>query len=177
MNWIAVETINWVAIGAIAETIGGLGVLVSLVYVAIQIRQNSHLIARSVQSDELAAFERNIESGNGIRELMILHPSLAQLFLKGSKSFSSLDAAEKFRFSLLLRNTFSSMQGAYIRELSVHHDPHGSEGTGSVIDSILVNPGAQEWLERIEPDWRPEFRDFVAQRLAAIKRKAGESPT
>ena len=59
----------------------------------------------------------------------------------------------------------------------MHHDPHGSKGTGSVIDSILVNPGAQEWLERIEPDWRPEFRDFVAQRLAAIKRKAGESPT
>ena len=95
MNWIAVGAINWVAVGAIAETIGGLGVLVSLVYVAIQIRQNSHLIARSVQSDELAAFERNIESGNGIRELMILHPSLAQLFLKGSKSFGSLDTAPR----------------------------------------------------------------------------------
>ena len=176
MNWVAVGPINWIAVGAVAEAIGAMGVLLSLVYVAIQIRQNTRLMLRSVQSAELAAFERNIESGNGIRELMLLHPVLAQLFRKGLRNFSGLDASEKFRFGLLLRNTFSSIQGAYIRELSVRHDPHGAEGTGGLIDAILVNPGAREWLERLEPDWRPEFREFVAERLAAIKQKAGASP-
>ncbi|TFH27269.1 MAG: hypothetical protein E4H00_09705 [Myxococcales bacterium] len=176
MNSVVVGPINWIAVGAIAEAIGVVGVLVSLVYVAIQIRQNTQLISRSVQSAQLAAFERNIESGNGIRELMILHPALAELFLKGLKSYGGLDASEKFRFGMLLRNTFSSTQGAYIRELTVRHDPQGSEGPGGVIDSILVNPGAREWLQQIEPDWRPEFRDFVASRLLAIEQKTGESP-
>ena len=177
MSWAAVGPINWLAVGAVAEACAAVAVLVSLIYVAIQIRQNTQQISRSVQSAELDAFERNIESGNAIRELLILHPAIAELFRKGLKSFSGLDASEKFRFGLLLRNTLSSMQGAYIRELSVRHDPHGAEGTGGHIDAILVNPGAREWLERTEPDWRPEFRDFVAERLATIKQKAGESPT
>ncbi len=168
---------NWVAVGAIAETFRVLAVIVSLIYVAIRIRQNTQQVSRSVESAELAAFERNIESGNASRELLMLHPALAELFLKGLKSFSGLRGAEKFRFGLLLRNTLSSMQGAYVRQLSVRHDPHGSEGIAGVVDAILVNPGAREWLERAEPDWRPEFREFVAERLAAIKQKAGESPT
>lgn len=168
---------NWIAVGAIAETIGVVAIFVSLIYVATQIRQNTEQISRSVQATELAAFERNIESGNGIRELMILHPDVAQLFLKGLQNFSGLDTPEKFRFGLLLRNMFSSTQGAYIRQLAVRHDPQDSEGIGSVIDSILVNPGVQEWMEKNEPDWRPEFRDFVDARLAAIKRQAEEAPT
>jgi len=168
---------NWVAVGAIAETFRVLAVIGSLIYVAVRIRQNTRQVSRSVQATELAAFERNIESGNAIRELLIVHPALARLFLKGLKSFSGLDPSEKYRFGLLLRNTFSSTQGAYIRELLVRHDPDGVESTGGVVDSILVNPGAREWLEQIKPDWRPEFREFVAERLAAIKQKAGESPT
>ena len=53
MNWVAVGPINWIAVGAVAEAIGATGVLVSLVYVAIQIRQNTRLMLRSVQSAEL----------------------------------------------------------------------------------------------------------------------------
>jgi len=176
MNWVAFGAVNWIAVGAIAEAVGVVGVLVSLIYVAIQIRQNTQQISRAVRSAELAAFERNIESGNAFRELLILHPPLAELFLKGLKSFSGLLGADKFRFGFLLRSTFSSTQGAYIRQLSLRHDPHGSEGLGGVIDAILVNPGAREWLERSETDWRPEFREFVAERLTAIKQMAEKHP-
>ena len=122
------------------------------------------------------AFERNIESGNGIRELLILNPDLTELFLRGMESFRALDKGEKFRFGMLLRNMFSSTQGAYIRQLSVRYDPEDAEGIGSVLDSLLINPGAQEWLERNTPDWRPEFRAYVEERLASIKRRADNPP-
>jgi len=166
---------NWIAVGAIAESVGVAAIFVSLIYVAIQIRQNTDQIALSVEAYELAAFERNIESGNGIRELMILNPELTELFLRGMQSFKGLDTVEKFRFGLLLRNMLSSIQGAYIRQLSVRHDAENAEGIGGVIDSILINPGAQEWLEKNTPDWRPEFRAYVEERLAAIERHAENS--
>ena len=51
----------------------------SLVYVAVQICQNTQQSSRSVEANQLAAFERNIESGNRMRELLILHPDIAQL--------------------------------------------------------------------------------------------------
>ena len=162
---------NWEAIGAIAETIGVVGIFVSLVYVAAQIRQNTQQFSRNVEATQLAAFERNIESGNRIREHLILHPDLTELLLKGFESYKALDKGEKFRFGLLLRNLFSAIQGGYIRQLSVAHDPLDFEGGGRLIDEILMNPGAREWLERNEPDWRPAFREFVDQRLAAIKQQ------
>ena len=160
---------NWAAVGAIAEAIGVIAIFVSLIYVAVQIRQNTQQISRSVDATDLAAFERNIDSGNGIRELLILNPDLAELFLKGLDSFNGLDGLEKFRFGLLLRNMFSSAQGGFIRQLTVRHNPQDSEGIGGIIDGLLVNHGAREWLERSAPDWRPEFRKFVDQRLAAIE--------
>ena len=161
---------NWEAVGAISETIGVIAVLVSLIYVAAQIRQNTQQFSRSVAATELAALERNIESGNHIRELLILHPELAELLLRGFRSFEKLDSVEKFRFGMLMRNMFSGLQGGYVRQLSVAHDPMGFEGASRMIDEILGNRGAREWLKVTEPDWRPEFREFVHGRLAAIER-------
>lgn len=162
---------NWDAIGAIAEMVGVVAIFVSLIYVAVQIRQNTEQLSRSAEAAELSAFERNIESGNGIRELLILHPDVSRLLLKGMKSYSALESLEKFRFGMLLRNLFSSSQGAYIRQISVRNDPNDSEGIGELVDSFLVNPGVQEWLKKSTPDWRPEFREFVNRRLTAIKKK------
>ena len=165
---------NWVAVGAMAEVVGVIAIFVSLIYVAIQIKQNTQEISRSVEATELAAFERNIESGNGIRELLILNPDVAKLFLRGLESFRALETEEKLRFGMLMRNMFSATQGAYIRQISVRQNPLDSEGIGEVIDSLLVNRGAQEWLEKTTPDWRPEFRNFVDSRMAAIKQAAGK---
>lgn len=162
---------NWDAVAAVAEAIGTLAVLVSLIYLAVQIRQGTQQFARGVEANQLAAFERNIESGNRIRELLILHPDLAQLLLKGSRSYQTLESDEKFRFGLLLRNILSSIQGGYIRQLSVEHDPMQFEGSARVLDEMLANPGVQEWLSETDPDWRPQFREFVDKRLAAIRQK------
>lgn len=160
---------NWEAVGAIAEAIGVIAIFVSLVYLAIQIRQSTLQISRNVKASELAAFERNVDSGNRIRELLVLHPELSQLLLKGYRSYKTLERLEKFRFSMLLRNIFSEIQGAYIRQLSVGHDPLDFEGSERVIDEILVNPGTQEWLANNTPDWRPAFREYIDERIAVIR--------
>lgn len=162
---------NWEALGAIAEAVGAIAVFVSLVYVAVQIRQNTKQFSRSVEANQLAAFERNVESSNRIRELLILHPDLAQLLLRGFKAYKELKGPEKFRFGMLLRNIFSGIQGAYIRQISVEHDPLEFEGTARVLDEILVNEGVRDWLEENEPDWRPAFRELVDRRLSLIRQR------
>ena len=42
--------VNWEAIVAIVEVVGLLAVVISLIYVAVQVRQNSQLLARTIQS-------------------------------------------------------------------------------------------------------------------------------
>jgi len=162
---------NWEAVGAIAEALGVIAIFVSLVYMAVQIRQNTREVSRSIDANRLAALERNIDASSHIRELLVLHPEVAQLLLNGYESYNKLEASEQFRFGMLLRNIFSGMQGAYIRQLSVEHDPQEFEGSKRFLDNILRNRGVREWLERSEPDWHPAFQDFVDLRLEAIKQQ------
>lgn len=161
---------NWDAVGAIAEAVGTVAIFFSLIYMAIQIRLNTKELSRSVEAERLAAFERNIESGNRTRELLITHPDLAKIFLQGLEADPPLQGPERFRFEMLLRNIFSSMQGAYIRQRSISHDPQDFAGTAALLDSILVNPGARRWVEQSDPDWRPEFREFVEARARALEK-------
>ncbi len=166
---------NWEALGAIAEAAGVIAILISLIYVAARIRQNTKQFMRNAEANQLAAFERNIESGIRTRELLILNPELAQLLLKGFESYTKLEKLDKFRFELLLRNLFSAMQGAYVRQLAVAHDPLEFEGNARILDEILVHPGTREWLGRNSPDWRPAFREFVDERVAVVERRLGQN--
>lgn len=156
---------NWIALGAVAETLGVIILIISVVYLAIQIRQNTEQMANSNEATRLAAFERNIESGNRMREHMFLHPDLAALYVKGKDDFFGLDAVEKLRFSMLLRNIFASLQGGYIRFITTQHDPEGFAGSIKIIDELLGNPGVRDWLEKTTLDWRSEFQKLVNDRL------------
>ncbi len=162
-------------LGALGDMIGGVAVVASLIYLAIQIRQNTHQISQNVEVTRFAAFERNIESASRMRELLMLNPDLIDLFLRGSKDFDALDAGERFRFDLLMRNTMTAFQGAFLRHRVFGGDPLGFEGAGRLVDSILKSPGVRAWLEQGDFDWRPEFRAFVEQRLESVKRRAAES--
>ena len=157
--------------GALGEIIGALAVVLSLVYLAIQIRQNNRQLAHSAKAHEISTLEQNIEAANRARELMILNPEVADLFLRGLNGMEGLDRNERFRFDLLMRNTMNSLQGAYQKHLAMGGDPKDFEKVGSLIDSIIGNPGARRWIASVEADWRPQFREYVDQRIAALDSK------
>ena len=162
-------------LGALGDMIGGVAVVASLIYLAIQIRQNTQQISRNVEVTRFSAFERNIESASRMRELLILHPDLVELYLRGMKDFESLDGGDRFRFDMLMRNVLISFQGAFLRQKWFDSDPLRFEGAGKLLDSILGSPGTRAWLEQGEFDWRPEFQAFVDERLARAKRRAAEN--
>jgi hypothetical protein len=157
--------------GALGEIIGAVAVVASLVYLAMQIRQNTQQISHSIEATRIASLERNIESANRMRELMIVNPGLAELFIDGAKDFDALSVADKLRFEFLLRNVFASFQGAYVRHRSIGDDPNDFRGVARMIEGILENPGVQRCFEQIETDWRPEFREFIDDRIAAITKR------
>jgi hypothetical protein len=160
---------------AIAEIIGAIAVVASLVYLAVQIRQNTHELSLSLKSTELAAFERNVEAGNRTREMFILNPEVADLYVRGLAFHEDLNAAEKMRFDLILSNVFSALQGAYVRQLTYGNDPANFAGSEQTIDQLVSQPGIRDWLGRNQPDWRPEFATLVAQRVKRFDDTAAKS--
>lgn len=163
---------------AIAEIIGAVAVVASLVYLAVQIRQNTNELSMSLKTTELAAFERNVESGNRIREIFILNSEVSDLYTRGMKSYADLQGSDRLRFGMLLSNVFSALQGAYVRQLTYGNDPANFSGSERMLDSLIRAPGVRDWLGSNSPDWRPQFTAMVKQRVRAFERTAateGES--
>ena len=159
----------WNQIEAIAESISAIAIIVSLVYLAIQIRQNTDQMRSQECATKLSAFERNVEAGNHARELLFLNEELCELSLQGMSSYSSLSPQDQFRFGLLIRNIFSCIQGAYIRHLELSPETRSFSESTRCVDELVANRGIQEWLEVYKPDWRPEFRAFVDERLSRLR--------
>ena len=162
---------NWEAIAAICEIVGAIAVVISLIYLAAQIHQNTQQIKNSIEVTQLAAFERNIESGNRMREFFLLNPGLFEIYSRGRSSYLKLESSERQKFAMMVRNIFSEVQGVYIRQCSLSHDPEGFVGLSKVVDEIISGQGIQEYLGSSDPDWRPEFQEFVASRLAIATSK------
>ena len=160
---------------ALAEIIGAIAVVASLIYLAVQVRQNTHELSMSLKSTELAAFERNVESGIRIRELFILNPEILDLYDRGGKSYVDLDEDDKLRFDMILRNVFSALQGAYIRQLTYGNDPTHFAGSERTLDRLVKGQGIRDYLSHNNPDWRPEFAALVQQRVRLFEETAGQA--
>src|SRR5262245_51786326 len=98
---------NWDAISAVAELVGSLAVIATVGYMAVQIRQNSKLVASSV--------EESIRDGlNETTRILASDRETARVFWAGLADRASLAEEERFQFDALLSLTFAGQQQAFV---------------------------------------------------------------
>ena len=90
---------NWEAVGAVGETLGALGVIASLIYLASQIR------AQNRESRAAAANEWTNQWNNFLGSFSE-HPNLSELWIKGVPDFAALNPTEVVQFSSHLGRIF-----------------------------------------------------------------------
>lgn len=98
---------NWDAIGAIGEIIGALAVVISLAYLASQIRiQNRESRAASVHQ-VIEGYRSSIAA---------LHdPEMADIWISGMEDFDSLAPSQRLRFVIYLTVALRSFEDAYFQ--------------------------------------------------------------
>lgn len=97
---------NWDAIGAVGEIIGALAVIVTLLYLARQVRQNTAAVAATTYDSLLNSFA-------SVNALVISDPAVADLFDRGNRDPASLSDAEAIRYGFLLRSWANQWLKAY----------------------------------------------------------------
>jgi hypothetical protein len=96
---------NWEAIGAVGETVGALAVLVTLVYLAMQIRQNT----KSVQA---AAVDSANSQVSKIREVIFADADVANMYRRGNEDPASLSEDDTIRYRLLMHNIMLALSNS-----------------------------------------------------------------
>ena len=70
-------------LGSIGELIGAIATVATLVYLALQIRQNSFLQRQNVRALELSALDQSYRYGADFRALILQDEALGELWLRG----------------------------------------------------------------------------------------------
>lgn len=97
---------NWLAIGSIAEILGAVAVIASLIYVGLQVRQNTRTI-------HATSIDAHISSANFVRQQIVDNAEVADIYAKGLANPGELNEQEKVRFRVLLASILWSSWNAY----------------------------------------------------------------
>ncbi len=149
---------NWDAIGAVAELIGAIGVIGSLVYLAAQIRQG----AKAQRAATLQAVSESItQAGEALAR-----DERVGLFLRGMNEYSSLDDEDRFRVHLVLVGLFRRFKNLVLQEELALIDSDVAAAFLKAVHAMASQPGVQDWWSEWQGTFSPRFRSYVEDAFA-----------
>src|ERR1700730_9029575 len=87
---------NWDALVAISQLVAAVGVILSLVFVGLQIKQNTRALQRTEHNSTM-------EQWTVIRQAIAQNRDIAELMTTGLRGESDLDAADQLRLEQMLQ--------------------------------------------------------------------------
>ena len=142
---------NWDAISAVGEIIGAVGVVVSLIYLAMQIRHNTQAMMAQSAREAVAAMREFNQS-------MINDPEISRIFRLGAENLVHLNEEERARFGHISFNFFKTAEELHYQYLQGTLDPEIWKSWKGIVSLYSTSPGFSEyWLMR-EMFFTPAFR-------------------
>lgn len=150
---------NWEAIGSTAEVIGALGVIVSLMYLAMQIR-NQNRQSRLDVVNELAR-QRNEYSGN-----VADNGELAEIWFRGLKGYEELPEIERVRFSAHIARMVRVMENLFQHRSEDQFKGENWDAFDHYIRDIFGYKGVQQWWQTRSHYFTKSFQAHVATHIS-----------
>ena len=149
---------SWDAVSALAEVAAAIATLLTLVFLALQIRENTAVVRASV-------FNQKADSwADAMRPL--LEPQNSELYLSGMRSYKALTTEQKLRFGVLVGATLDQFAGL------IEHRERGmiDESTLAPFDAHFREffrwEGAREYWEAQRPMYVSSVQERVERLLA-----------
>ena len=146
-------------LGNLGEFVGAIGVVVSLIYLAVQIRQNTKSVRSSTHHASFVA-------GNDVH-LAFAEAGAAQIIIKAGRSYDDLTLDEKFRFRMLMRALFSFEEDVYLQFQEGLIDRPFGDARVRVLTEALSEPGIHDWWTRNRHLYTTSFQGAIGELLAA----------
>jgi len=154
------------ALGNIGEFVAAVGVIVTLVYLAAQVRQNT-------ASVRAATYHAIVESYAAFSSLVGQDSEVARVLQAGLSQPSELSEADEFRFNFLMLSAARRWENAFYQH--EHSMLHASQSQGLQAGTLLLltSPGGRTWWGRFGHHYSSEFREWVESTLDDDAQKPG----
>lgn len=149
------------ALGDIGDFLGGIAVVISLVYLGIQVRQNTRAVRASGRRDVVDSF-RTINR-------LLIDPSVARTFSNGLASFPNLPFEERSRFNALMNEHTLFFQSAFALYESGQLEAETYFAYREWVAVTLASPGGSTWWD----DARAVYAKRVVEAIDERVRRGG----
>lgn len=144
---------NWEALQAISEALGVIAVVITLVYLARSVQQNSQSLA-------LAALRDITTQWNHWSSMLANSGDLADIVARGNRSYASLSECEALRYGAYLQSFFDIVESyrAQVVDLKVDKDIAVLNG---IVRRRISIPGFVAWWDLNTADYDNEFVQWI----------------
>ena len=142
---------NWDAISAVSSALGGLGVIISVVFLIYEVRRSAQAIeGATVQS--LMSLERDVFG---------LLVDNADLFIRGRRDRSALTEEDMFRFDKIVGSYMSLGYSGFVQFQERLIDDETWEAYVNAIRAHLIHPGFGKSWDAAKEGYPKSFRDLI----------------
>ena len=156
---------SWEAIGAIAELLAAIGVIVSLIYLAKQINANSENVAQNTRA---LVSDRDVDSNQVNMDLVgsiYKDADVAALVAKGHRNEVPLDEIERIRYNAFLSAMIEAHQTFYIQHVKGTVSNELWNFYSSAYDRLMRAPGMQQWWQRNRSFFNNNFAAYIDEKI------------
>jgi hypothetical protein len=151
---------NWEAVGAISQIVGAVLVGITLIYLAIQLRQNTS----ALKSSTFLAISTLM---GATMEVWAIHADLAPLLIKAQAGLDELSPEERARFGFLIMMAFRRVETVVVQRHLGFIDPELTEGFERSALSALHAKGVRQWWEASKGAFSNVFAAWVDEKIAS----------
>lgn len=148
---------NIESLTGIAEITGAVVVIISLLYVGLQIRQNNNLAAGAAQRELMNSFQVQLDR-------IVAAP---EVFRRGLSDFDSLSENDKVRFHLIFNGFINHLEQT-LRMLERGLETQDNvDMYGAICLVFLQEPGGMQMWEATKDLYFPRSASYIESRLSS----------
>jgi hypothetical protein len=135
------------------EVFGALAVVLTILYISKEIRQNSKALEVNALRDTTAQW-------NHWSNMLASSPDLADIVTRGNHSFAELSDSESLRYGAYIQSFFDNAESyrTLVVEIKLEKDIAVLE---SIVARRLAIPGFLSWWAENRSDYAAEFADWI----------------
>lgn len=155
---------NWDAVGAIGEMVGAAAVVISVIYLAFQIKKQT-------QEARLLATRDLSQQSQNLLDIMIADPALITRYAKGAQAFDDLPGEERLWLAMVFQRRFRVLEQWLLHSTNSHVEKVYFGSVEKMILEMLTFPGVRQWWAKNAYMFSDQLQDYIELKMpAALER-------
>jgi len=153
--------VTWQDLGNLGEFVSAVAVVISLIYLAFQIRQNTSQIDQNTKAVRAAAIDSSVSHVMDARKAIFESEALTHLYHVGGNDPLSLSEEELIRYRLLIHNAIWSLWNTFSQSRNAELPIETWDAQIPMLRRIFSTAGGLWFWSNFGHEFEQSFQDEV----------------